>query len=470
MPSLNEYNASIQNSRILYSKIELLNNNLTVVNEWSNIVVGSPSFSINADSDIRRTCSLTLIPIDDSLKIESGSQIWLDKYVRIYIGIELSGEIIYTNMGIYLINNPNTVYNATTHEITIQGIDMMAKLTGQRNGTLEGLTHTITAGTNVRTAIIGVLSLANITSYVIEECEECSTVPEDISVSLGSTIYDLLKALRDLIPQYQMYFDVDGVFHYNKIPSGVNASVFAGDELWDKLLLSYNRKYDFESVKNSITVYGKTHNVKYYNNGVISSNTIQVTVSTSTSSSLIYDGIKIGFTLSSNISSANGIYFQPLPMSFSALPIVSPSEVNVEELQADVYYVVKYQQLLNSWLLMGESTPSYTIEEDNPDSPFYVNGNIGRIRTIVTDDNIYTTELAKARAKWELYTRCRLQDAITLTCIPVYWLDVNNVIEITLPNEEKEKYIIKSISVGGGVSGTQTIQCQKYYSYYEEEE
>jgi hypothetical protein len=55
--------------------------------------------------------------------------------------------------------------------------------------------------------------------------------------------------------------------------------------------------------------------------------------------------------------------------------------------------------------------------------------------------------------------------------VPVYWLDVNWVISITLPNkqtgiEEKEYYIIKKIDTTLGVNGTQNITLMKYYPFY----
>jgi hypothetical protein len=60
-----------------------------------------------------------------------------------------------------------------------------------------------------------------------------------------------------------------------------------------------------------------------------------------------------------------------------------------------------------------------------------------------------------------------LQDSLTLECIPILWLDVNWLVEITLPNETTtEQYIIKSISTNLGVQGTQTITLMKYYPLY----
>ena len=85
-------------------------------------------------------------------------------------------------------------------------------------------------------------------------------------------------------------------------------------------------------------------------------------------------------------------------------------------------------------------------------------------------DNIYTSELAQERADWELYTRCKIQDSVTLTCVPIYWLDVNWLVEITLPNKQgtevTEQYLIKSINTTLDISGTQSITMMKYYPLY----
>ena len=49
-----------------------------------------------------------------------------------------------------------------------------------------------------------------------------------------------------------MYFDVDGVFHYDKIPSGYNEQVIIDDDLWKYVLIDYNIDTPFDGVKNVI--------------------------------------------------------------------------------------------------------------------------------------------------------------------------------------------------------------------------
>ena len=114
MPTQQEYNATKQRDRKLYAKFSLLNYNLQMVDELSGVIIGMPTFSNDAKSDIRRTVNISLHPTNSSFDIKEGNKIWLDKYIRVYIGIRdiHTKEIIYTNMGVYMVNNPSRTYNA----------------------------------------------------------------------------------------------------------------------------------------------------------------------------------------------------------------------------------------------------------------------------------------------------------------------------------------------------------------------
>lgn len=478
MPTQLEYNVTKQRSRKLYAQINLLNYNFQKVDEWGNVVIGEPSFTISTDSDIRRTCSISLLPIDRSFDVAYGNKIWIDKYMQISIGIEdvRTKEIAYTDMGIYMIENPSKTYSAIDNTFTIQGIDLMAKLTGLRNGNIEGIPYRVEAGSNIRNAMISTLELGGFTEYVIDEFKDSKgnivTVPNDINIDVGGTLYGILSELRDIYPNYEIYFDVNGVFHCHKIPTGKNEQIRVNDDLWEKVLVSYTQNYDFDSIKNSITVIGKTHDVgENFGNANISSTTYNVNIEGITS---LYNQLTIGFIAPTKVTNPyiniNSFGAKPLYESYNngqgTFPTLSTD--------SNVYYVARYQEDDDYFLFLGEVTPQAEYKEENPNSPFWINGTMGEVRIVLSGgeyENIYTTELALDRAKWELYKRCRLQDSITISCIPIYWLDVNWLVEITLPNkngkEETEKYIIKSINTVFSVGGLQSIQLMKYYPYYD---
>ena len=84
-------------------------------------------------------------------------------------------------------------------------------------------------------------------------------------------------------------------------------------------------------------------------------------------------------------------------------------------------------------------------------------------------DNIYSDALAEQRARYEIYLRSRLHDNIQIVSAPIYWLEVNNIIEYNLPNSnsgESDLWLIKSINTDVSPNGTQNISATRYYPLY----
>jgi hypothetical protein len=523
----------------------------------------------------------------------------------------------------------------------------MSRLTGIRGGIIEGVQHIIPAGSNVRSAIIALLKEGRISKYVVEECT--IDVPNDITVDGGSSIYDLLNELVQLLPNYQIYFDVDGVFHYELIPNGVDEPIMVDDSIWKDAIVNYDVSYDFENVKNAIEVIGGAHDEPRYTFTVDYQRDSQWD---DVQSGQVISDIKLyaeGITRQELWGLVNGEYEDGKPASDyncgyvwicfpkmdSFAGIIRPSSFVIYDGDGahignfytsqlfylditrgeDVYVYVDlsldtYTHNNDEWLYcsykfdyIGGYQPRANIHETNPDSPFYgdidhypiveynpnryaywtgyedvhvdyiniyvdapwdgfvysartfqytigslgktelsqlrvtddtlpfgagycacfmfhkANGkyvrdgiypiepelllagthisklcnlkngqqehvgrfrmkkytptSLGTLRIVLSGDeydNIWSDDLAMQRAKFELYQRCRLLDTVTLTILPIYWLDVNWLVELTLPNEtgteETNQYLIKSISTDGGVSGTQTVTLMRYYPYY----
>ena len=140
------------------------------------------------------------------------------------------------------------------------------------------------------------------------------------------------------------------------------------------------------------------------------------------------------------------------------------------QLEADTYYVAIYQSD-GTWKFLGHQQAQATWSDENPDSPFYINGPVGIIRQVLCGgdyENIQSDELALERAKLEIYWKCRLNDSITLNIVPIPWLDVNLVVSHAPKDEVEEKrYIIKSYSVDyGSVESTMNVSMISYYAYY----
>lgn len=469
-----DYNILSQQIITKYIKLEILNFQYNVVDEISGNLTAM-SVNIDSESDLRRSCNLTFVVTDASFDVKAGNRIWLDKFCRPWVGYEniYTGKIQWYNQGIYLINAPSWRYNATTHELSLAGLDLASKLTGLRNGELEGIPTKIPAGSSVREAMIAAIELAGFTKYTISECKDVDgsiiAVPNDIEIAQGGTVWNIVTQLRDILPRYETFFDVDGVFIYQPIPTGSGDPVIIDDTIWPNLLIDESINNDFESVKNYIEVYGRTLDPSYFStNTTYSGSTLSLTVADYPTA--LTDNTIVGFTTPStgDISATSAISLKMNSLASSLLHEYGTNNP-VTALDNETYYVAYYNQ---GWYLMGHQQPVGIAYDDNPDSPFYVNGSIGRIRHVLYGgeyENITSDKLALERAKYELWKSTRLQDSITLTSIPNPWLDVNVLISHAIRGKSQEnaaQYIIKSISTDYGIEGTQSINAITYYPLY----
>ena len=330
--------------------------------------------------------------------------------------------------------------------ITISGIDLMAKITGMRNGYLgfgEATSYQIPMNSGIKQSMTSIIrDECGFPLYSIDQPSPTILTPYDMSFGLGSTAYNMVSQLRDINAGYQTYFDQDGIFWFNAIPTGSNEQIRVDDDIWEKVLISYKKTTDFESVKNYIEVYGKTQDDGHtpygctYDDNEDSPFNINLNGENQNIIRIVLNG-----------GEYDNIYPEPNPTTrvadynyFQAVTNVQPTDSPKRK----------------RWYTKSGNV--YTLSTDN----FPVSGKTYYVRLF--------DSLAQQRAEYELYLRCRLQDQIEVTCVPVYWLDVNWLIEITLPNkqggEKTEKYIIKKIDTTLGVNGTQNITMMKYYPLY----
>jgi len=573
MPTLTnqDYSVHKQQQRTLYAKINVLNFNYVPINEIQGVVL-SGSITIDANSDMRRTASISLVSIDDTLKVSSESKIWLNKYIQIWTGIKdiNDGSIVWTNHGIFMPNNPSIQYSPTDKTLSFEAVDLMSKLTGMRNGQIDGLSTVIPSGSNIRNVMRDIiLQFTTFTQYSISK-PDYNTTPADISIDAGGTVYDILTQLRDINPSWQMYFDVDGVFRFEQIPTGLNDATLVTDDLLSGLILDYSVNTDFENVKNYIEVYGKSHEPQYYTDDVVYSSGYKYTLTLPTlTESTLPDNATIGFVLPDTSGSVATIIIK----NKDGVVVCNNYMVNENNMSTEFpsdtqgsYLVIKYTNPY--FLYYGHQQAQATIFTSNLESPFYAgayyecgkakiddthynqynisnadgqitsfdsfnlndalesdtihfdspdkvinakikidgldakpfvnsdnspalykgdcivvynattqkfvykgsNQGIGVIHKICVGgdyDVIYTDALAYQRALYELYKSNNLNDSITMNCVPIYWLDVNNIMSFTLPNESKPTlWLIQNISLDISCEGTMSITAIKFYPEY----
>lgn len=309
MPTQKQYDVTLQPIRQIDCKIAVLDYDYTLLDEISGITTHI-SLNVTADSDIRRTADVSINLKDDISQNQNhafywtaGNAYWFNKYIQIYTSIKdvRTDEDVWVNQGIYCINAPSISYDAITNELSFQAVDLVSKMTGMRNGQLQGATTSVPVESNIKNVIETILIEQGFYSYILYDPPQRTTI-EEINIDSGGTAWDLLCQLRDINSNWEMFFDVDGVFHFQEIPNGkvvtsessaiyedvliasnnediitnTNQNIIVSttepvtyeygeplplvdDTIWKKILISASYDTNFEDVKNYVEIYGKTH-------------------------------------------------------------------------------------------------------------------------------------------------------------------------------------------------------------------
>lgn len=297
---------------------------------------------------------------------------------------EMIEQYTWANQGIYMINAPSISYNSTENILSFQAVDLMSKLTGMRNGYLEGMTYQIEANTSIVHAMRATLQEQGFTSMVLDT-PPTEFTPTDINIDIGSTAYDMLAQLRDINANWEMFFDVDGVFRFQEIPSGNERPIF-GNEVWDKVGTNYSLSTSFEDVKNYVEIVGKQ--IEPDETAVsttYSNSTVTVTLSrpfTSYYSASADTNVTwyIGFTIGA-VSGAPTRLSTPITTivvkdaNSSTHTITIPNSQEAKIYYNNESYFVRLVFSSSAYLkgeFGGYLQPRSIAFESNPESPFYV--------------------------------------------------------------------------------------------------
>ncbi len=154
-----QYDTAKQTHRKVYVHINLLNFKKQIIESIEGRVV-SGTLTSDANSNMRNTCDIQMVVTDSSFNVESGGKVWIDRFIQVYVGVEntFTGEIIWTNKGLYLLNQPTYGYDAVSKMLSFQGVDLMALMTDMRSGMLTEA-YVIPTGTNVRQVITTIVTM-----------------------------------------------------------------------------------------------------------------------------------------------------------------------------------------------------------------------------------------------------------------------------------------------------------------------
>lgn len=450
-----------QGSKELYCKVELLNRNKKILANIEGDLI-SDSISIDASSDIRRTYSY-------EMKFSKSNWNNTDKYKLMtyymcpYVGIKhiRLNEILWYKLGTFAFDSRSFTYNESNTSLSIQCLDLMSYLNGTLGGELKDIKIEIESENNLRNVIISLLDECGITEYNI--CEMNHLIPYDKEYS-STTYYAIIKELLDLYSGYEMYFDVDGIFTIDEIPTCQYDENIIDDTIIEPLLISQSGSFSYENIYNHIKVYGMNIETdRYTEQCTYSDNVYNATIETMTT----YENFE---TYSIKLPSANLANAKLNINNIGIKNIVKNDGIllNDNDMSADIFSF-RYRRTTDDFLLLGQYQVIGEAWDENPNSPFNKN-NLGyEIYHECSGGeygNIYTNELANQRARYEIWLATNIQNNLTLEMIFIPWLDVNTKISYTdKETNETNNYIIKKIN-GSFMNGTMNIDIIRFYENY----
>lgn len=261
IPTATDILCTRQTIRQYYIRVELLNKSYQILDTLQYELI-SGTYTEDAESDMRRICDLTFVVKNATYFADQYAKIWMDKYVRIYLGLDYVAreyDTVWYPLGIYLFNDTSFTYDLTSRTVTVSCLDFMSLFTGDRNGVIPALTTKVLAGENMTSVIATLLrQFYGITDPIIVENE---TIPYDIEMAAGATFYDLLREMKDLYPGREMYFDEDGIFTWKKIPTESNETNLFDDTVLSELIIRQSTTRTFSEIKNCIRIYGQDDEV-----------------------------------------------------------------------------------------------------------------------------------------------------------------------------------------------------------------
>lgn len=498
------------------------------IDEVTGVVIDG-SIQEDADADIRRTANLELFVTDSSFVLSSEVKVWLDKYLAIYLGYESqeTKETFMYPMGFFTINETDYSYSPDDKTLRLALADLVTTLDGSHSGALYGAqTVKLEADElSIRAAMRHVVQdqghwpfteIDEIGPYQRESID--NRIPYTIELETGTTVWDVVKELRDLYPGYECFFDIDGIFKCQRIPTCLHEPIMMTTEMLAPLVVAErSNTTDLAQVKNVIEVYGKNYDeVDFFTDDVTGTGGLYKAKFESFTKNAIDDDTI--FSFEPNHWNPGACQLQvnnltPVDIMMS-VPNVPDKQIPEGLIQAEMPIVVIYEKdplsntrrfryvgrttvhaikvltgvqprWMNGEIEMKQNILKYNCHNIsyavNPDSPFTVEKVGERVMVCSGEeyDLIEDDITAMQRAEYELWKATNMQSTLTLETMLIPWLQVNQKICYESPLDKLERqeqgmkvdtdedcqYIIKRIDRSLS-NGTMTMDLVRFYNEY----
>ena len=470
-----------QRNRILHSKLEILDPSLRVVREITGFL-REGSYAITNDSGSRRTCTIELHVGEDTIP-SPNSAIWINKRFRAYVGIEhmLTGEVVWFPIGTFAITDPSQDITITAeNQLSIKGVDFVAFMDGTLGGSLE-VGVIVNPGDYIHNALKNIIT--EFTNFPMNIQNSEFTIPYKIELDPDEELWDLLEEILGLYLHYEGFFDVNGTFIFQK-----TSDLYTDAVVWDfsipenNLINAISVDFNWDDVRNRVTVNGKDDDGFYPTYTVVALSSDPVWADCPYTVDNLGEVKAFDYTLDQVIVDQAWANVQSSTSS-------SPS-----------LYEIKRLAQQNGWdkntaidKTIGEEVRQYCLgaftakELEARFEAYKLTGyfesllNTARIddarynpRAIVISENdYYKVEQCITRAQYELDTRLSGSEKVRMSVVPIYGLDVNQLIYLNFTSEQNKqygintnitlegKYCIDDINCELGEDGLMDITCHK---------
>lgn len=528
----------LHKSKKIRLKAYLLGKNNEIVDELEGYITDGNG-SEDCTSDTRRTCSFTLHSYDSTYNIGEYNRIWINHLIRIELGFEDLENVYYYSRGIYIFDNCQYTYTGSVKDISFTCSDLVSALDGTHGGTLDGISFLIEgckydsetdtwSGNDIKLVVETLLEQIGIAEYRVDTIGQVSCIqgkatnwkqnridtgtssacadadektgfdnlaedhgtwhmiPYDLEFDSGVTIWEVLTTIRDLYSGYEMYFDKDGMFIFQLIPTCEHDDYLLDHTQFEGLVISEDSGLDLSTVKNATRVYGESIEYNYAaSSSVMSTATVEEknihNVVANISNFILANNAVVGIKfppVSDNLKEQNAYltidsYTFPITQRRSVVEVKDNLPVNTivydpmtyENLSSEDVYCFKYMSSKKIWVYVGMYQIEGYAEDNDENSPFAIN-KIGLRLQVLSGgeyDNITSSALAQERAEYENWLAGRFQDSLTLETVIIPFLETNKKIQYKkLSDGSIDFYIVKSLSYSFN-SGTMTINMSRFY-------
>lgn len=483
-----------QPSQIINARISLLSSSLQPVGTFSGTIV-SMSFNVDNSSAIRRTLALSVSSPDATGVLQSIESIWIDKIVMVEYGIyDFSmGDYQWFKLGTFVLSNSSYGFGVGEQQVDMNLIDLMG-LASDPRGSQIGHDVTVYMDSDIKAALT-----ATINDFThLSQCDIINfdaTVPYDLEFSKGIYPLDILNSLIELYLYYEQYFNKDGVYTVRLLPMTYYDELALTADDMNKIIIDDTGGGDYSEIANAIEVWGMELDAQYTAKTCETINNDTYKLFIDETFEVLEDGMTVSFTTSSSNLFGQKIQIQET----AALPLYIQRgdgtyvAIGMGAMKNDTAYCVKYTD--NRYVLQGEllihavaiefnAEPSEEYKTElkkkydtnnisfviNPGSRFAADqAGIGIVNRVLSGgdyENIYTTELALERARYELWKATRLRNSKQITCVFVPWLEVNEKIEYSsIVDGVTKQFLVENISTN--FDGTMTLTISEFFPLYQ---